>query len=370
MMYPAPPQPGEPIQAPAEPPFAHTPPVDSPRRRWVLWLVLAVVVVVGTAAGAAGYVLTRTEPLAMAVGDCVSGAEIPVEYGCDDERATYRIVARESAQWPFGIICMKYADATRAVLDPKPEKSNPAAALCLSPTRANTTDPGALLAGDCIDAKKGGETIVRMTCGTPATTLDVVGIEIHARIPVTDQACKAHAATRTAVAQVSLGGRVIVVCARPIASSTSMSGSEVGDCAAETTMTVAPCDQPGVRHRILSVRTQHVEPVSPECPDDGNVNAVFVDTGATTDLRVVVCMGPANTDHLGYGQPGDCLIGFGAAGSAPPALVDCADPAANATVTEVHRGPGAECPRPVGASGSFTMKPGATTGLAVCYVPL
>ncbi len=368
MIYP--PQHSEPLQTPAALPSAPPPTADSTRRRWVLWLVLAVVVVLGVAAGVAGYVLTRTEPLAMMVGDCVSGADVPVEYGCADEHATYRIVARESAQWPFGIVCMKHADATRAVLDPKPEESNPAAALCLSPTRANTTDPGSLLAGDCVDVKKSGATIVRMTCGASAATLVVVAIEIHAKVPVTDQACKAHASTRDAFAQASLGGRAIVVCARPAMPSTSMTASKVGDCAAETTMTLAPCDQPGVRHRVLSVRTQHVEPSSPQCPDDGNVSAVVVNGGGTTDLRVVVCLGPANLDHLGYGKPGDCLIGFGGTGNAPPVLVDCADPAANATVSQVLRGAGAECPRPVGASGAFTQKPGASSGMAVCYVPL
>jgi hypothetical protein len=305
----------------------------------------------------------------MALGDCVSGADVPVEYDCADEHATYRIVGRESAQWPFGVLCTKYADATRAVLDPKPDESDPAAALCLSPTRANTTDPGALLAGDCIDVKKGGETIVRITCGASAA-LAVVAIETHAKVPVADRACAAHASTRDAFAQVSLGGRALVVCARPTESSTSMTGGEVGDCAAETTMTLAPCDQPGVRHRVLSVRTQHVEPMAPQCPDDSNVNAVVVHAGSTTDLRVVVCLGPANLDHLGYGKPGDCLIGFGAAGGPAPELVDCADPAADATVTEVHRGADAECPRPVGASGGFTLKAGASAGLAVCYVPL
>ncbi|MGY0501536.1 LppU/SCO3897 family protein [Nocardia sp. FBN12] len=368
MMYP--PQHSELMQAPAAPPSAPPPTAGSTRRRWVLWLVLGVVVVLGAAAGVAGYALTRAEPPAMAVGDCVSGADVPVEYSCADAQATYRIVARESAQWPFGILCMKYAAATRAVLDPKPDESNPAAALCLSPTRANTTDPGSLLAGDCVDVKKGGATIVRMTCGASAATLAVVAIEIHAKIPVTDQACKAHASTRDAVAQVSLGGRAVVVCARPAVTSTAMTSSKVGDCAAETTMTLAPCDQPGVRHRVLSVRTQHVEPVSPQCPDDGNVSAVVVNGGGTTDLRVVVCLGPANLDHLGYGKPGDCLIGFGGTGDSAPVLVDCADPAANATVSEVLRGAGAECPRPVGASGAFTLKPAASSGLVVCYVPL
>lgn len=366
MMYP--PEHGEPMQNPAAPPV-RPPTAVSTRKRWVLWVVLAVAVL-GAAAGTAGYVLTRTEPPAMAVGDCVSGADVPVEYGCADERATYRIVARESAQWPFGILCMKYAAATRAVLDPQPDEANPAAALCLSPTRANTTDPGSLRAGDCVDVKKSGTAITRMTCGGSTATLTVVAIEIHAKVPVTDQACKAHASTRDAVAQVSLGGRAIVVCARPHAPSTSMTASTVGDCAAETTMTLAPCDQPGVRHRVLSVRTEHVEPASPQCPADGNVTAVVVNGGGTTDLRVVVCLGPANLDHLGYGKPGDCLIGFGGTGNAPPRLVDCADPAANATVSEVHRGTGAECQRPVGASGSFTLKPGASSGLAVCYVPL
>ncbi|MFD3461674.1 hypothetical protein ACFWVM_18325 [Nocardia fluminea] len=368
MTHPAPFQHGEPMPASTAPPFAESPAVGSPRRRWALWVVL-VAVVAGVAAGVAGYVLTRTQPPAMAVGDCVSGADVPVEYGCEDERATYRIAGRESAQWPFGVLCTKYADATRAVLDPQPEGSNPAAALCLSPTRANATDPGALLAGDCVDVKKGGETIVRITCGASAA-LTVVAIETHAKVPVTDRACEAHTTTRDAFAQVSLGGRVIVVCARPTAASTSMTGSEVGDCAAATTMALAPCDQPGVRHRVLSVRTQHVEPMAPQCPDDGNVNAVVVHAGSTTDLRVVVCLGPANPQHLGYGKPGDCLIGFGAAGGPAPELVDCADPAADATVTEVRRGADAECPRPVGASGGFTLKPGASAGLAVCYVPL
>ena len=39
-----------------------------------------------------------------------------------------------------------------------------------------------------------------------------------------------------------------------------------------------------------------------------------------------------------------------------PELVDCAGPAADATVTEVHRGADAEYPRPVGASEGFTLK--------------
>ncbi|MFE1592606.1 hypothetical protein [Nocardia sp. NPDC058705] len=359
MMYP--PQHSEPMQEPAA-----QPPISSARRRWVLWLVLAVVIVVGAAAGVAGYVLTRPVPPAMAVGDCVSDAGIPVEHDCADERATYRIVAKESAQWPFGLVCMKYANATRAVHEPPPE---PDAALCLAPTRANNTDPGALIAGDCVDVKK--ESLKRIACDASSpTTLEVIAIEIHARVPVTEQACKAHAATRDATALVSLGGRAIVVCARPTANSTSVSGAEVGDCAAQATMTLAPCDQPGVRHRVLSVRTQHVDPPMLQCPDDGNVTAVFVSSGATTDLRVVVCLGPSNLDHLGYGKPGDCVIGFGAENGPPPTLVDCADPAANATVAEVLRGPGAECPRPPGASGSLTMKQGAGSGLAVCYVPL
>ncbi|MFD3702913.1 hypothetical protein ACFWUP_07170 [Nocardia sp. NPDC058658] len=359
MMYP--PQPIETMQEPAAPP-----PISSARKRWVLWVVLAVVIVVGAAAGVAGYVLTRPEPPAMSVGDCVSDAGIPVEHDCADERATYRIVARESAQWPFGLVCMKYANATRAVHEPPPE---PDAALCLSPTRANNTDPGALIAGDCIELKK--EATKRISCDAPtATTLEVIAIEIHARVPVTDQACKAHTATRDTTALVSLGGRAIVVCARPTANSTSLSGSEVGDCATQTTMTLVSCDQPGVRHRVLSVRTQHVEPPLLQCPDDGNVSAVVVTNSATTDLRVVVCLGPSNLDHLGYGKPGDCVIGFGAEDGPPATLVDCADPAADATVSEVHRGADAECPRPPGASGAFTMKRGTGPGLAVCYVPL
>ncbi|MFE6919721.1 hypothetical protein ACFVAV_01615 [Nocardia sp. NPDC057663] len=312
------------------------------------------------------YALTRPEPPAMAVGDCVSNSPQPIEYGCTAPSAMYQIVAREPVQWPLELACMKYAQATRSVAEPTAPGTTATTALCLTPTRTNPVDPGGLLPGDCVDVKKAGETIERLPCGTSRASLDVIAIELHTKVPVTDNACKTHQDTRMAFAQTSLGGRAVVVCAKPNGFAISAAAAQVGDCYTDQSMTKVACDGAGASLRVLSVRTQYVAPASPKCLGVTNASSVSVTSNEKTDLIVVVCLGPVSHQQLGYAKPGDCVAGF-ATSSAMPTLIDCADRTADGKVTSVYDSEGVACSP---GEARMSRKESVSEGTTICLAAL
>ncbi|WP_458687728.1 LppU/SCO3897 family protein [Nocardia tengchongensis] len=343
-------------------------PVPAPRkRRWWVWFVVLTVVIVGAAAGLFGWVLTRPDPVAFPVGACVS-LEVPGEpvvYGCGDGKSLFSIVGREDLVFPVDGACAKYPDATRAVTDPAGNGEKSGTILCLAPTRFNTTDPGALRAEDCVDVKNAGETMTRVDCAAPSSPAKVVGVELHTKLPVTDQACKQHPAARMAFAQSSLGGRAIVVCANDIDAS-SMGTAKLGDCGDRNTMKKVACTDPNASQRVLSVRTAFGKPAHPECPDDLGANAVFTRGNDKTDLVLVVCMGPADLSDSRYAVVGDCITDNNARASSASDThrIDCADPKAQYEVIDRHDSNDNACPS--GTAVSLTYGPGTTAGLTIC----
>ncbi|MFD6389505.1 hypothetical protein [Nocardia sp. NPDC060259] len=370
MAHPSPQQPAaqwRPVEFPTPvPPEPLTEPTRSARKRLLPWLLVALATIVAVAGGVTVYALTRPEPPTMAVGDCVSNSPQPIEYGCTAPTAMYKIVGREPIQWPLELACLKYPDATRAVAEPSAPGTAATTALCLAPTANNPVDPGGLVAGDCIDVKKAGETIERLPCGTSRASLDVIAIELHTKVPVTDNACRAYQDTRMAFAQTSLGGRAVVVCTKPNGFATTASAAQVGDCYSEQPMAKVACDGAGASSRVLSVRTQYVAPAKPECLGVTNTTSVSVTSNEKTDLIVVVCLGPVSPAQLGYAKPGDCVTGF-ATSSDMPTLVDCAAPTADGQVTSVYDSDGVACSP---GEARMTRKQSMSEGTTICLGPL
>ncbi|MFB7876197.1 hypothetical protein ACFC06_13150 [Nocardia sp. NPDC056064] len=348
----------------------HQPPLEPPpakrsTARLVYWLAPLVALVVAVAAGLTAFFLTRPDPPVMAVGDCVTTSDQPVELDCGALGATYRIVAREAIQWPVESACLKHAEATRAVAEPSAPGTSATIALCLQPTRENTIDPGGLLAGDCVDVKKAGEYIERFPCGDRRAALDVIAIELHIKIPVTDNACKAHPETRGAYAQTSLGGRALVVCTKANSFATSAFAGQVGDCYTDEAQAKVPCDNDSARFRVLSARTQYVDPGQYACGGLRNATSSTVTRTERTDLIVVLCFGPANQRNLGYAKPGDCVTGFG--GTTMPELIACDTPGADGTITSVYDESDIPCSP---GEARMTRKQSVGDGSTVCLGPL
>ncbi|MGW4534422.1 LppU/SCO3897 family protein [Nocardia sp. NPDC004340] len=365
--------PGQPVEAnpgwgPAVSADAPGIPTSAPRkRRWWVWGAVLAVVIVGAASALFGWVLTRPDPVAFPVGACVA-LETPVKpvvHGCGDEYSLYRIVAREDLVFPVETACAKYPDATRAVTEWPVAGKETSTILCLAPTRFNLTDPGALQAEDCVDVKGAGDTLTRVDCGMTPAPAKVVAIELHTKVPVTDQACKQYPAARMAFAQSSLGGRAIVVCANDT-DTTSMGTAKLGDCGDRNTMKKVACTAPGASQRVLSVRTVHGMPARPECSDDLGANSVFTRGNDKTDLVLVVCMGPADLGDARYAVVGDCVTDNGVRASSAAGLhrIDCAESKAEYEVTDRHDSNDNACPAGTGVS--LTYDPGVTTGLTIC----
>ncbi|WP_278261285.1 hypothetical protein [Nocardia sp. AG03] len=341
------------------------PPTKRSTLRLVYWLAPLVALVVAVAAGLAAYFLTRPDPDVMAVGDCVGASVQPAEIACGTLGAAYRVIGRESIQWPVETACLKYADATRAVAEPSEPGTSASIALCLQPTRENTVDPGSLRAGDCIDVKKAGDQIERFPCGDRRAGLDVIATELHIKIPVTDNACKAHPETRGAYAQTSLGGRALVVCTKTNSFATGAFGGQVGDCYTDEARSKVPCDNDSARYRVLAAHTQYVDPGQFACGGVRNVTSSTVTRTERTDLVVVVCFGPADQRNLGYAKPGDCVAGFG--GTAMPELIACDAPGADGTVTSVYDESDMPCSP---GEARMTRKQSVGDGSTVCLGPL
>ncbi|WP_336084462.1 hypothetical protein [Nocardia sp. SSK8] len=320
---------------------------------------------VAIAAGLTAYYLTRPDPAVMAVGECVSVSVQPVEMDCGTLGAGYRIVGREPIQWPVESACLKYAEATRAVAEPSDPGTSASIALCLEPTRENTVDPGSLLAGDCIDVKKAGEEIERFPCGDRRAGLDVLAVELHTKVPVTTNACKDQPEVRGAYAQTSLGGRTLVVCAKPNATATTASAGQVGDCYTDQATAKVACDNDSARYRVLSVRTQYVDPGEYACGGLRNATSSTVNSTERTDLVVVLCFGPANQRNLGYAKPGDCVTGYG--GTTMPQLIECDAPGADGTITSVYDEFEISCSP---GEARMTRKQSVGDGSTVCLGPI
>ncbi|NKX88633.1 hypothetical protein [Nocardia coubleae] len=375
MIHPAPPHEG--AVPPSPPPSTGIPvvrpwgesspnlapePTPSRRRSPVLLAIVAVVVLLTAAGAVTGYLLTRPGEPRMAVGDCVSRDELPVEYACADDLAVYRVHAREPMQHPFALSCMKFEKATRAVADPSPTDGE--TVLCLEPTEKNATDAGGLRPGDCIDVRKSGGEIERSTCGFTGGPHVVIATELHVKVPVTDRACESHPETREAYAQSSLGGRAVVICTKPAEDSDSMAGAFVGECASNVSMKTIACAHRSATHRVLSVRTQYTEPADPKCEEVTNANAASVSVNDNTDLRVVVCLGPIDQNHLGYARPGDCVTGYaGTAGL--PRLVSCDDSSADGRVTSVYDEANIGCSA---GEARMSREAGVSHGSTICLV--
>ncbi|WP_306359190.1 hypothetical protein [Nocardia sp. CC227C] len=369
------PQPGAPWGAPPEAAnsgLPHYPPAPngtpSPRsRRWI-WAALVATVVLVAAAISATYVLTRPEPIALAVDDCVSvlDQDNPVEYACGQLNATYRIVARESVVYPVESACMKHKDATRAVLDRAAEGSDPDTVLCLAPTRANTADPGSVEVGDCVTVVDAGATITRVTCAPESGIAEVLATELHPGIPVTAQACRGVPRARYAYAHSSLGGRALVLCARAT-DPTSINIAETGDCLDGDMFGVVACDAPTAATRVLTDRVVYTKPTAPQCLGVVGATGFYMGYNDKTDLVVALCVGPADPADVGYATPGDCVVLPDANTDARAATIDCSDPAARYRVTSRHDSDDAECPGPYAAR--MTQKSSVANGLTLCFAP-
>ncbi len=334
-------------------------------RRWV-WAALAATVVLVAAAISTTYLLTRPEPIALAVDDCVSilDEDDPVEYTCGQINAAYRIVARESVVYPVESACMKYDDATRAVLDDADEGSDPDTVLCLAPTRVNTTDPGAIETGDCVKVTDGGSTVTRVACAPESAVAEVLAIRLHTGVPVTDRACHDVPRVRKAFAYSSLGGRALVLCVRA-ADPSSTGNAEPGDCVNENMTSIVACTLPEAAERVLTVRVQHTEPVSPECLGVIGATGFTMNSHGTTDLVVALCVGPVDDADVGYAMAGDCVIPPDEGNDFRATKADCSDPAASVRVTSRHDTDTAECPGDYVAR--MTRKPGVTNGMTLCF---
>lgn len=346
-------------------------PSQSWARRWWMLLVVAVVIVLGGAAVLVAALTTRPERLAFPIGGCVSldkaaGVDaIPVEYDCTNSyKAQYRITAREEVAYPIPTACVKYSDATRAVLPPTDPGSKPKVVLCLAPTRFNTSDPGQLQPGDCIDVQKSGDIINRVDCGFAPKPEKVVAVEIHAKVPA-QQSCKDQPAARAAFAQSSLGGRAVVVCTvstDPL----SIHNAKVGDCADGKSSKTIPCTDPRADQRVLSVHVLNRQPARPECPDDLGASGSFMTTNQNTDLVLLLCTGPADPNSSRYAVVGDCIGETDPNSTSASATfrVDCGDPRAGYKVIDRHDSDDNSCP--AGTNVSLTYPPGVTTGSTVC----
>ncbi|WUA11117.1 hypothetical protein OG225_16565 [Nocardia sp. NBC_01377] len=306
----------------------------------------------------------RDTEIALAVNDCVAiESERPIEYPCTEDRATYRIVAREDIVWPVDSACLKFQNSTEAVPEPAAAGEQPDTALCLAPTRSNTTDPGALQAGDCVEVKGAGDSIIRVQCRQSPLGSRVVATELHRQIPVTDQACRAQPLTRSAFAHPSLGGRAIVVCVEPT-DPRAVIGADVGDCADRNLGGLVACDSPSAALRALAVRSLYQRPESPQCPDVFGASAFTMNHNDKTDLVVGICLGPADPNAALYSVVGDCLTNGGPGPASRSFRIDCTDPAAADEVIERHESPDNNCPS--GTSSSITWTPGVTAGITVC----
>ncbi|TQM33625.1 hypothetical protein FB390_5361 [Nocardia bhagyanarayanae] len=327
-------------------------------------LALAAAVLLAAAAVLVGYQLKRSEPAAMAVDECVAlrtGA--PVEYGCADSQALYRIVAREAVVWPLESACMKYSDATKAVAEPVATGAQPEIALCLAPTRFNSDDPGALQADDCVTVKGAGETVTRVPCGSSGLLSRVVSTELHRQVPVTDRACREQPKARQAFAHSSLGGRAIVVCA-VATDPKDIDNAVVGDCTGKDMTALMRCDQPGAYLRILTVGVVHQKPSRPECRGVTGANSSSMAHNDKTDLVLVVCLGPVPPNDSAYAQVGDCVAVDKSGGPVQTQVLDCAQPAATYRVIERHESDDGVCPDQ--GSARITLDSGVTNGSTIC----
>ncbi|QLY29866.1 LppU/SCO3897 family protein [Nocardia huaxiensis] len=340
-----------------------TVPADGKRpllRGWV-WAALVAVIVLGVSAVIGVRVLTRDEPVAFPVGNCVSlEAATPVEYGCADSKSLYRIVGREDLVLPIESVCRDYNDATKAVAAPAQADT----VLCLAPTRFHKTDPGALLPGDCVDVKGAGDSITSVPCDSTSLPAKVVAVEVHPYpMPVNSQACKDVAAARLAFAQASLVFRAVVVCAVPT-DPKDMDNAQVGDCASRDAMALVACTDAGASARVLSVQTRTEQPAKPECSGVRGANAAFTTSSDKTDFVLLVCMGPADQKNSLYAVVGECLGSDNTASRSASSTrrVDCSDPAAKYVVSERIDSENAECETPA----KLSYAPGVTPGLTIC----
>ncbi|MEU8899957.1 hypothetical protein [Nocardia sp. NPDC048505] len=340
-------------------------PTTRKKRRWLVPLIVFVVTVLAAGSAAVGYVMTRSEPVKWAVGDCVSLAEVnaPAEPDCADfTKAMYRIAYREDVVYPLETACTKYPDVTKAIAEPVAAGAQPGAVLCLAPTRFNKTDPGAMAVGDCVDIKEAGASITRAECIVNGTAVRVIGTEIRAKVPVTEQACSTHPKARQAFAQASLGGRAIVLCTVPVDPS-AFANAEVGSCVTENSQRLVDCATPGVKHRVLTVRTLHLRPEKPQCLDTPSASAFSMNSNDKTDFVLAVCLGPAAQDHPLYAEIGDCLA-EPVDRRDPSRRVDCADPAASSEVIARLLQENANCPTEW--TSKISWNAGITSGLTVC----
>ncbi|MFI6997015.1 hypothetical protein [Nocardia sp. NPDC050175] len=333
---------------------------SSGRRKWV-WLGLAAVLVLVGSLSVGGYFLLRPEPIALAVGDCVSiDTAIPIEYGCADSKATYRITAREAVVWPMESACMRYSDVTKAVGETP--GTNAEVTLCLTPTRFNTNDPGALRPDDCVEVTGAGDSVHRIPCAANKSTR-VLSIELHRQVPVTDQACRDQPQARQAFAQASLGGRAIVLCVL-INDPQNLDSAQVGDCTSRDLHQIVRCDSPDANLRVLTVRALHQRPTKPQCPDVLGASAFSMTHNDKADLVLAICLGPAPDNAVIYSKVGDCVASGGTGPADRSRRVDCADPAATHEVIDRHQSNDGNCPAKSPAW--ITFDPGVTNGLTIC----
>ncbi|MFI1913144.1 hypothetical protein [Nocardia sp. NPDC020380] len=358
--------------APPSEPWQVQPSAQSWARRWWVLLTAAVVIILGGAAILVAAVTTKPARVAFPVDGCVSlvpaAAESvrPVEESCGNSaRALYRIVARGAVVYPVDTACTKYTEATKAVAQPLDGGDRPKAVLCLAPTRFNLTDPGALLNGDCVGVQAAGESITRVDCDITPMPARVLAIELHPQIPVTDHACQDHPLARRAYAQASLGGRAVVVCAVDV-DPKSFDSAQNGDCSDGRSTTVVSCSDPAAVERVLTVQTMYGTPPSPECANHMGANAASTTSTPTTDLVMLVCLGPANLKDSRYAGLGDCIAEDdpNSDSAAATRLIDCADPKALYQVTDRHESNDNHCP--AGTAVSLTYGPGVTNGTTIC----
>ncbi|GGK48769.1 hypothetical protein [Nocardia camponoti] len=338
-----------------------------PSRKWILALVLGLVVILSASAGTIGiaYWLMQPNDVAFAIGSCVDDDTAPVERDCAEPNAIYRVTARERAQAPTELSCVKHANATRAVIQPLAHGKSDIA-LCLTPTRANTTDAGMLTVNDCVTVQEQGQKLWRVDCAK-ADVRRVVGIEKREKLPVNDGACRASTTARQAFAQTSLGGRAIVFCTVSAHPSSRVEDAEPGDCFDAAIFAKTSCASPTAMYRVLDVRREYSEPAKPMCASVPNATASFASSSEITDLKIVSCLGPAQLNHIGYANVGACVTGLERAGDTIDiTLVDCADPAADGVVSEIHAVHEAECPRGFGSSARFSRSEKTGPALSVC----
>lgn len=352
---------------PAFAPIGAPEPEPSPSfvRRWWVLFALTGVIALATAATVVGYVVNRDDSMKWAVGVCVSSPEsFLVEYGCDQDGAVYRIAYRERLQYPIEAACAKYPDVTKAAAQPDQAEAKLGTVLCLTPTRVNFTDPGALRAEDCIDVKDAGKTIKRGPCDPVELRAKVIATELHMQIPVTDRACEAHPATRVAFAQTSLGGRALVVCAIS-ADPNNVDFARVDSCVSKPPSKLVPCGNQDADRRVLSTKVVHGQANQPQCPDVFGANASFSRGNEKTDLVMILCLGPVDTNNSLYARVGDCIASPANAGPASETRrVNCADPSATLEVTDRHTPDDGICA--ADWSSMLTYPGGATNGLTIC----